>query len=133
MGCANKNIGAMLLEICVTELEDTVSNNHTSTMLPRPVIQESSHPYIDDVTLKGTLQILKYVFKQRICVLVGHVRLPGADSLRIEFDRRCSTERRHDPLQITDGTGRVIATRSGREWTDWSSEVRIAGKSNKFK
>lgn len=55
------------------------------------------------------------------------MRLPGADALRIEFDRRCSTERRHDPLQITDGTGKVVATRSGREWSDWSAELRIPG------
>lgn len=53
--------------------------------------------------------------------------MPGADALRIEFDRRCSTERRHDPLQITDGTGKVMATRSGREWSDWSTELRIPG------
>ena len=31
----------------------------------------------------------------------------GAESLRIEFDRQCSTERRHDPLTIMDGTGRI--------------------------
>lgn len=55
------------------------------------------------------------------------MKLPGADALRVEFDRRCSTERRHDPLQITDGTGRVVATRSGREWSDWSAELRIPG------
>lgn len=48
--------------------------------------------------------------------------------MRVEFDRRCSTERRHDPLQITDGTGRIVATRSGREWSEWSSELRIPGK-----
>lgn len=53
--------------------------------------------------------------------------MPGADALRVEFDRRCSTERRHDPLQITDATGKVMATRSGREWSDWSAELRIPG------
>lgn len=62
-----------------------------------------------------------------LSVFSGHVRLPGADALRVEFDRRCSTERRHDPLQITDGTGRIVATRSGREWSEWSSELRIPG------
>ncbi|XP_018562377.1 E3 ubiquitin-protein ligase HERC2 isoform X2 [Anoplophora glabripennis] len=109
MGSANKTIGAMLLELCVTELEDTTNSTQTMSSTPHPVVQESSHPYVDDVTLRG------------------HVRLPGADALRVEFDRRCSTERRHDPLQITDGTGRVVATRSGREWSDWSSELRIPG------
>lgn len=58
----------------------------------------------------------------------GHVRLPGADALRVEFDCRCSTERRHDPLTITDGTGRIVATRSGRERAEWSSELRIPGE-----
>lgn len=51
----------------------------------------------------------------------------GAEALRVEFDRQCSTERKHDPLTIMDGSGKVICTRSGREWSDWSTEVRIAG------
>ncbi|CAH0559020.1 unnamed protein product [Brassicogethes aeneus] len=109
MGSCNSSIGAMLLELCVTELEDTSNSTQTLSSSPHPVVQESSHPYIDDITLRG------------------HVRLPGADALRVEFDRRCSTERRHDPLQITDSSGRVVATKSGREWTDWSSELRISG------
>ncbi|XP_044262446.1 E3 ubiquitin-protein ligase HERC2 isoform X2 [Tribolium madens] len=109
LGSSNKSIGAMLLELCVTELEDTANSTQSLSSTPHPVVQESSHPYIDDITLRG------------------HVRLPGADALRVEFDRRCSTERRHDPLQITDGTGRVVATRSGREWGDWSAELRIPG------
>ncbi|KAJ8985747.1 hypothetical protein NQ317_014400 [Molorchus minor] len=109
MGGANQAISAMLLELCITELEDTTNSTQTLSTTPHPAVQESSHPYVDDVTLRG------------------HVRLPGADALRVEFDRRCSTERRHDPLQITDGTGRVVATRSGREWSDWSSELRIPG------
>lgn len=58
MGCANPNIGAMLLEICVTELEDTASNTHTLSLIPHPVVQESSHPYIDDVTLRGKIGLL---------------------------------------------------------------------------
>ena len=37
----------------------------------------------------------------------------GVEALRVEFDRRCSTERRHDPLTIMDGTGRTVAVRSG--------------------
>lgn len=109
MGSTNLNVGAMLLELCVTELEDTANSTQSLSSTPHPVVQESSHPYIDDITLRG------------------QVKLPGADALRVEFDRRCSTERRHDPLQITDSTGRIVATRSGREWSDWSSELRIPG------
>ncbi|XP_030756884.1 E3 ubiquitin-protein ligase HERC2 [Sitophilus oryzae] len=109
MGAANASIGAMLLELCVTELEDTTNSTQPYSSTPHPVVQESNHPYFDDIKLSG------------------HVRLPGAEALRVEFDRRCSTERRHDPLTITDGTGRVVAMRSGREWSDWSSELRISG------
>lgn len=55
MGSASTSIGAMLLELCVTELEDTASNTHSLSLTPHPVVQESSHPYIDDVTLRGKL------------------------------------------------------------------------------
>lgn len=58
---------------------------------------------------------------------VGHVVLPGAESLRVEFDRQCSTEKRHDPLTLSDGVGRILAIRSGRDWADWSQEVRVQG------
>ncbi|KAF7266968.1 hypothetical protein GWI33_019752 [Rhynchophorus ferrugineus] len=109
MGAANPTIGAMLLELCVTELEDTTNSTQPYSSTPHPVVQESNHPYFDDIKLNG------------------HVRLPGAEALRVEFDRRCSTERRHDPLTITDATGRMVAMRSGREWSDWSSELRIPG------
>ncbi|XP_066141939.1 E3 ubiquitin-protein ligase HERC2 isoform X1 [Euwallacea fornicatus] len=107
IGTANPTIGCMLLELCVTELEDTT--NSTPNFSTHPVAQESNHPYFEDMKLSG------------------QVRIPGAEALRVEFDRRCSTERRHDPLTISDSTGRVVAIRSGREWSDWSSEVRISG------
>ena len=57
----------------------------------------------------------------------GHVVLPGAESLRVEFDRQCSTEKRHDPLTLSDGVGLILAIRSGRDWADWSQEVRVQG------
>lgn len=60
-------------------------------------------------------------------LFVGHVVLPGAESLRVEFDRQCSTEKRHDPLTLSDGVGRILAIRSGRDWADWSQEVRVQG------
>lgn len=37
----------------------------------------------------------------------------GAEGLRIEFDRQCSTERRHDPLTVMDGANRIVSVRSG--------------------
>lgn len=53
LGSANLTIGAMLLELCVTELEDTTNSSQPLSSSPHPVVQESSHPYVDDVTLRG--------------------------------------------------------------------------------
>ena len=93
----------MLLELCVTELEDVATDSEAGRSTAKPVVQESPHPYTDDSSQTGV------------------VRIPGAESLRIEFNRNCSTERRHDPLTIMDSTGRTIATRSG------SLALQIAG------
>lgn len=55
----------MIAEICVTELEEISGENDGTPNyfsggigmgllgLPQPVVQESSHPYTDDVTLTG--------------------------------------------------------------------------------
>ncbi|KAK2162853.1 hypothetical protein LSH36_90g02038 [Paralvinella palmiformis] len=59
-------VAEMLLELCVTELEDVAVDTES-----------------------------------------------GAEGLRVEFDRQCSTERRHDPLHIMDGCGRSVSIRSG--------------------
>lgn len=32
-----------------------------------------------------------------------------------------------------DGSGRIVSIRSGREWTDWSPELRVAGDEIKWK
>ena len=85
----------MLLELCVTELEDVASDRACGRSLAQPVVQESPHPYTDDTSLSG------------------NVKIPGAEAMRVEFDRRCSTERRHDPLTIMDGAGRTLSVRSG--------------------
>lgn len=61
MGSTNSSIGAMLLELCVTELEDTTNSTQTLSMSSHPVVQESSHPYVDDVTLRGIIYYLIYV------------------------------------------------------------------------
>lgn len=47
--------------------------------------------------------------------------------LRVEFDRQCSTERRHDPLTIMDSAGKTVAVKCGREWSDWSAPLLIPG------
>lgn len=83
--------------------------------VPKPIVQETNHPYIDDITL------------------VGHVKIPGAIALRIEFDSQCSTEKRNDPLVIMDATGKVVATRSGRDFAQWAPEIRIPGEEMRWK
>ena len=108
------SIGNMIIETCISELEDLTSR-HCLEKTPKPIIQESSHPYVDDITL------------------VGHVKIPGAEFLRIEFDPQCSTEKRNDPLIIMDSSGRVIATRSGREFAQWAQEIRIPGDEMRWK
>ncbi|XP_039600637.1 E3 ubiquitin-protein ligase HERC2 isoform X1 [Polypterus senegalus] len=115
MGTAYPQMADMLLELCVTELEDVASDSQSGRLSSQPVVVESSHPYIDDTSTSGT------------------VKIPGAEGLRVEFDRQCSTERRHDPLTIMDGANRIVSVRSGREWSDWSSELRIPGDELKWK
>lgn len=114
LGLSSSTIGNMIIETCISELEDLTSR-HCLEKTPKPVVQESSHPYVDDITL------------------VGHVKIPGAEFLRIEFDPQCSTEKRNDPLIIMDSSGRVIATRSGREFAQWAQEIRIPGDEMRWK
>lgn len=114
LGMNMSSIGNMIIETCISELEDLTSR-HCIEKTPKPVVQESSHPYVDDITL------------------VGNVKISGAESLRIEFDPQCSTEKRNDPLIIMDGSGRVIATRSGREFSQWAQEIRISGDEMRWK
>lgn len=59
--------------------------------------------------------------------------MPKAEALRLEFDAMCSTEKRNDPLVIMDGAGRVIATRSGRDFSQWQPEIRIPGEEMRWK
>lgn len=114
LGLSSSSIGNMIIETCISELEDLTSR-HCLERTPKPVVQESSHPYVDDITL------------------VGQVKIPGAEFLRIEFDPQCSTEKRNDPLIIMDSAGRVIATRSGREFAQWAQEIRIPGDEMRWK
>jgi E3 ubiquitin-protein ligase HERC2 len=131
----------LLTEFCVAELEE-VSGEGTGIHhfnaagfgvglgFPQPIVQESSHPYTDDVTLTGlrlTSFLIGRIYINLYLLTPGHVVLPGAESLRVEFDRQCSTEKRHDPLTLSDGVGRILAIRSGRDWADWSQEVRVQG------
>lgn len=122
----------MLLELCVTELEDVATDSQSGRLSSQPVVVESSHPYTDDTSTSGTVKIpgktgqsprgdCRQTFALRktqsqqgfffVCVFACF--LSGAEGLRIEFDRQCSTERRHDPLTIMDGANRIVSVRSG--------------------
>lgn len=59
------NVRDMLLELCVTELEDEATSTHALRLAPQPVTQESTHPYVDDSSI------------------VGHVKIPGAKGLKV--------------------------------------------------
>ena len=45
LGAINPSIGDMLLELCVTELEDVATDTERFKGVPQPVTQESLHPY----------------------------------------------------------------------------------------
>jgi E3 ubiquitin-protein ligase HERC2 len=45
----------MLLELCVTELEDVASDREMGRVAAKPVVQESAHPYTDDTSIKKSL------------------------------------------------------------------------------
>lgn len=47
----------MLLELCVTELEDVATDSQSGRLSSQPVIVESSHPYTDDTSTSGTVKI----------------------------------------------------------------------------
>ena len=104
-----------LLQECTTELEDVVTNNELRKRELKPVTQESTHPY------------------QGIGKISGRIRIPGADSLRIEFDKNCSTEYSHDILSIMFGNGRTLAVRSGSDPADWKNTLRVTGDEVRWK
>ena len=53
--------------------------------------------------------------------------IPGAASLRIEFDPQCNTEDVHDRLVLKDGEGRVLATKMGADRPSWATSVIVPG------
>lgn len=46
----------MLMDLCISELEEVAREPQLSET-PQPVIQESPHPYPDDVTMSNTVRI----------------------------------------------------------------------------
>ncbi|XP_063677273.1 E3 ubiquitin-protein ligase HERC2-like isoform X2 [Bolinopsis microptera] len=106
LGQANPEIAEILLEFCITELEDVVAevDNQRSA---EPVCRESPHPH-----------------SLNAC-LMGQIKFPKAVGIRIEFDPRCSTEKPQHCLTFADTKGRIIATRSGRDKSEWAKDIHI--------
>lgn len=50
-------MSALVLELCVTELEDAACDTEALRQTPRPVVQESTHPYTNNMALEGTVKI----------------------------------------------------------------------------
>lgn len=50
-------VADMLLELCVTELEDVATDSQSGRLSSQPVVVESSHPYTDDTSTSGTVKI----------------------------------------------------------------------------
>lgn len=126
----------MLLELCIIELEDFALNNNTLLALPQPVIQESAHPYSNQITTNGVVRIPgrfitnfnKSNINKSFSCICSLFSYSGADSLQVEFDRRCSTEKNLDSLTIFDPSRSTVYVVSGREWSDWSVPLFIQGK-----
>jgi E3 ubiquitin-protein ligase HERC2 len=57
MAQSQQSVAEMLLELCVTELEDVAADLESVRSLPVPVVQESSHPYSDNSFLFGRVKI----------------------------------------------------------------------------
>lgn len=47
----------MILELCVTELEDVATDISNRRNIPLPVVQETPHPYPDNATLSNVVVI----------------------------------------------------------------------------
>lgn len=57
----------MLLELCVTELEDVATDSQSGRLSSQPVVVESSHPYTDDTSSSGTVKIPGTEFLELCC------------------------------------------------------------------
>ena len=54
---SNCQVSEMLLELCVTELEDVAADTELGRNAAQPMVQESPHPYNDDKSLTGHVKI----------------------------------------------------------------------------
>lgn len=61
LGLNSPSICIMILETCITELEDLCTSRNFLGKIPRPILQETSHPYIDNITLVGHVKMPKVI------------------------------------------------------------------------
>lgn len=64
----------MILELCVTELEDVATDISNTRNIPLPVVQETPHPYPDNATLSNVVVIpgkilQNFVISSYICYI----------------------------------------------------------------
>ena len=116
-----------IADSCVSILEEIVASpsdsnsgapelrGSNSGMLMQPVIQESEHPYRTDSHSAGV------------------VTIPGAKSLRVQFDFKCYTEPNKDILTLMDGQNNIIEQLSGRVYADWNAEICVIGDTLKWR
>lgn len=64
----------MLLELCVTELEDVATDSQNGRLSSQPVVVESSHPYTDDTSTSGTV---KTPGKNKPCICLIEIESYG--------------------------------------------------------
>ena len=78
----------MLLELCVTELEDVATDSQSGRLSSQPVVVESSHPYTDDTSTSGTVKIPGRNGKWRVSLVqldIGYIILYRATEVKEEF------------------------------------------------
>ena len=115
-----------VVDSCVSILEEIIASpadanssseqqGSNSVTLMQPVIQESDHPYRTESHSAGV------------------VTIPGAKSLRIQFDFKCYTEPSKDILTLMDGQNNIIEHLSGRVYKDWNAEICVIGDTLKWR
>lgn len=66
-------VADMLLELCVTELEDVATDSQSGRLSSQPVVVESSHPYTDDTSTSGTVKIPGHLMLFCLCSILHYV------------------------------------------------------------
>ena len=69
-------VAEMVLELCVTELEDVATDTESGRSTAQPIVQESLHPYTDDTSQLGHVKIPGQLINFVLCnSLLLHVYL----------------------------------------------------------